>query len=747
MTRGSVGGRLLTRSLLTLATTVCTAHIGGAREILVTDRAQFAAAVKSAKPGDSILLADGEWRDFQMVFTGEGQPDRPLTLAAQTKGKVLLTGQSNLRLGGQHLVVSGLVFRDGYSPTGEVIAFRRDSTQLASHSRVTDVVIDGFSKPDRRAEDIWVALYGTGNRIDHSHFEGKTNAGVTVAVIRGAGQQLENRHRIDHNYFGPRPPLGSNGGETIRIGTSEESLSDSRTIVERNIFDRCSGEVEIVSVKAGGNILRGNLVLESQGAFVLRHGNGNLVERNVFLGRHVPDTGGVRVINRDQIVRDNYFEGLAGEDFTSAIAVMNGVPDSAINRYHQVSGALIERNTIVDSVRITLAAGADTERSAPPVDSRFERNLIVGANGVDPFRVDGDISGIAFAGNVAGTVANPQVTAGFERRDVALARAANGLLYPTDPASVPVGAPRDLKPVTRGEVGAAWYQAFAREADFGSGRTIRVTAGASLAEAVATSGPGDTLAFAPGEYRLAAPLAVRHRLTLAGSPDARTTLRVSAGLVRIKAGGGLRLENLDVDATGVEENPALVDVGSRVAPNYRLAVHYVSVRGPGPKAGLTGIAIAPGTFADAITITGSRFADMATVIAASGEQTSNGWYPVERLSIEGSRFDRVGLVVDLLRRGTDESTFGPRFVLANSNVADSGAGDASLRLSGVQHADITGNAFTGSAPLVVIHSVGTPRTRIAGNRFIATPAPRIEELTYKGPPRAKLSDNMVEAGR
>src|SRR3546814_10947255 len=85
----------------------------------------------------------------------------------------------------------------------------------------------------------------------------------------------------------------------------EESLSDSHTIVERNIFDRTSGEVEIVSVKSGGNIVRENLVLASPGAFVLRHGNGNLVERNIFFGKGVPDPGGVRIINRDQTVRSH----------------------------------------------------------------------------------------------------------------------------------------------------------------------------------------------------------------------------------------------------------------------------------------------------------------------------------------------------------------------------------------------------------------------------------------------------------
>ena len=736
---------MLLRAALTVAIGVSAAQSGFARDIAVADQAQFKQAVKAARPGDSIILADGEWRDFQILFTGTGTADKPITLTARTKGKVILTGQSNLRLGGRHLVVSGLVFQGGASPTSQVISFRRDSKTLAHDSRVTEVVIDDYSKADRRADDIWVALYGTGNRVDHSHFEGKTNAGVTLAVIRRAGDPLDNRHRIDHNYFGPRPPLGSNGGETIRIGTSEESLSASNSIVERNIFDRCSGEVEIVSVKSGGNIIRENLVLESQGAFVLRHGNGNLVERNVFFGKGVPDTGGVRIINRDQIVRGNYFEGLAGKDFKSAISVMNGVPDSVINRYHQVSGARIEHNSILDSARITLAAGADAERSAPPVDSRFEGNLIAGAKGADPFRADGEIGGIAFAGNVEAKVAKPLIVQGVEQRAFTLERAANGLLYPSDPALSAIGAPRDLVPVKREQVGASWYRPPAPEAAFGTGRTTPVRPGASLADAVSKAQAGDILALAPGAYDVAAPLPLRHRLTIAGQQGAAPILRVSAGLARIEGGGGLRLENIELDARPVRADTAMIMVAGTAAPNYSLALDGVAVRGPGKAARLDGIAMTPGTFADAIEIENSRFADMGTVVAAAGEQEPKGWYPVERLAIAGSQFERVAMVADLLRKGTDESTFGPWFAMSGSAVADSGENGASLRLSGVQHSAISGNGFTRSAPVVVIHSVGTPDTRIAANRFTATPAPRIEELAYKGPQRALLSGNAVEA--
>ena len=170
----------------------------------------------------------------------------------------------------------------------------------------------------------------------------------------------------------------------------------------------------------------------------------------------------------------------------------------------------------------------------------------------------------------------------------------------------------------------------------------------------------------------------------------------------------------------------------------------VSVRGPG-KGRLDGIAMAPGTFADDVIITNSDFAEMGVVVAATGEQEPKGWYPMERLTISGSRFARVAMVADLLRKGTDESTFGPWFAMTGSSVADSGRDGASLRVSGAQHADIAQNNFTKSDGILVIHSVGAPETRIASNAFAATPAPRIEELAWKGPPRGQIAGNVMEA--
>ena len=283
------------------------------KEYLVDSQDAFNEIKTGLEPGDTIVLANGTWRDFEILFTGQGQAGSPITLRAQQPGKVVISGQSNLRIAGEHIVVSGLVFKDGFTPTQSVISFRKARGEYAYYSRVTGVVIDSFNNPERRESDHWVEMYGKHNRFDHNHLEGKNNKGVTMAVRLNSEASQENYHRIDHNYFGPRQILGSNGGETLRVGTSHYSMASSFTTVENNYFDRCDGELEIISNKSAGNVIRGNVFYESRGTLTLRHGRDNLLEDNVFFGGGVDHTGGIRVINADQTIRNNYLEGLAGK--------------------------------------------------------------------------------------------------------------------------------------------------------------------------------------------------------------------------------------------------------------------------------------------------------------------------------------------------------------------------------------------------------------------------------------------------
>lgn len=332
-------------------------------------------AFANAQPGDEFVLVDGQWKDKRIELHAEGTESAAVTLKAQTPGKVILTGQSGLKFSGRYIHVSGLHFYN-VSELSEIIQFRTSSKQLAEHCRLTNCAITSDVAPVDDAEQKWVSIYGHHNRVDHSHFSGKQTGGTLLVVWVAEG---ENYHQIDHNYFGPRPVLGKNGGETIRVGTSDVSMNASYTIVEDNLFEKCNGEAEIISNKSCNNIYRRNTFRECSGALTLRHGNDCRVEQNYFLGNKAKGTGGVRIIGTGHIVINNYFADLEGDDGRSAISFMNGLVDSPLSEYFQVEDAIVAYNTFIDcKVAMTIGVEASKKQPLVPKNCHVLNNLYIG---------------------------------------------------------------------------------------------------------------------------------------------------------------------------------------------------------------------------------------------------------------------------------------------------------------------------------------------------------------------------------
>ena len=736
------------RVLLVLVTTLLATPAVSAG-VVVHDPDEYKTAVKNARPGDTIVLANGEWKDFEILFTGNGLPDQPITLTAEEKGKVFITGQSNLRLAGDYLVVSGLVFKDGHTPTREVISFRRTKGDFANYSRVTEVVIDHFNNPERTETDYWVSMYGRYNRFDHNHLAGKSNNGVTMAVRLNSEESQENHHQIDHNYFGHRPILGSNGGETMRIGTSHYSMSNSFTVVENNYFDRCDGEVEIISSKSGKNIFRGNVFFESRGTLTLRHGNDNLVENNVFFGNGVDHTGGIRVINKRQTIRNNYMQGLTGTRFGSAFTIMNGVPDSPINRYHQVEDSLIENNTIIDASHIELAGGSDEERSAVPISTSFSNNLVFSSKGDDPFTIHDDISGISFSGNVVNKVKDFQIKDGFTNRDIKLKRLSNGLMVPADNSLNGIGANPDLKVLDREDTGTSWYPKPKKADRFDGGQTHFIKAsGDKLTKVIAKAAAGDVIELEAGHYLVDRTIQLDKPLTIKSKGSAKPTIAFErTALFEIQAGGSLKLEGLSIsgesspDAAG---NSVIRTSRYSMLGTYDLIIKNCDVKDLDVNHSFNFLTVAKSTFAENIEIHNSSFENVTGAVLALDKETDDlGLYNAEYVVIVDSEFKNIGkAVLSIYRGGTDESTFGPHVEISDSAIETTGKNKrnktgASVHLLGIQVVSIKDNTFKASKGIRVVQTVGEPVTRISDNIFSDTAAPEIINGT------AILSGNTV----
>lgn len=323
------------------------------------------------KPGDKVVMKTGEWKNQLINFKAKGTAEKPITLVAETKGDVVLSGNSNLKIDGEWLVVDGLSFKNGFSLKDDVVIF----TKTTSNSRLTNTSIENYNPSDKTVDYKWVSLHGRNNRIDHCSISGKTHQGTTLVVWL---DDKANNHQIDHNYFGPRPDLGVNGGETIRIGTSTYSMNDSYTTVESNIFDKCNGEVEIISIKSGYNKILNNLFYECVGTVTFRHGNNSEVSNNYFIGNNLANTGGVRIIGENQKVHGNYLYKIAGRTLRSAISVMNAYQNPALSDYWQVKNADIQDNIIVDAREaFVLGAGKDSDRTVAPDGVKIINNYII----------------------------------------------------------------------------------------------------------------------------------------------------------------------------------------------------------------------------------------------------------------------------------------------------------------------------------------------------------------------------------
>lgn len=700
--------------------------------ILVHNVIEFDNAVRNAKPGDAIVLSNGIWNDAELLFEGKGTPENPITLTVEEKGKVILSGASNLRIAGEYLVVEGIVFKNGFTPTTELISFKKDSKNLANNCRLTECVIDDFSNPERQESDYWIAVYGKNNRIDHNHVTGKRNLGVTLAVRLDSEESQENNHQIDHNYFGPRPNLGSNGGETIRIGSSQFSLSNSRTVVEYNYFDRCNGELEIVSNKSCKNTYRYNTFFECAGTLTLRHGSGTLVDGNVFIGNGKSNTGGIRVINGNQTVINNYCIGLTGYRLRSAFVIMNGVPNSSINRYHQVKDAVVKNNTFVNCDNVQLCAGSDKERSATPINSLMANNIFYNDKTAKLFTIYDDISGIKFTDNYTSPNVETKFSDGFKKVKFKLSKNKMGLLIP-ESKEIKTAVTINPDIASKENTGTKWYPKGIKETLLNSGKIINVGPGMNaLYEAAIQSDPGDIIVLNSSEaYYLTKTIEVKHPLTFRANATLKPKLLFEKKvLFEIENGGSLSLEGLRIDG---EEAPdyagnAIISTSKySMNHNYSLYINNCDFVNLDINHSFDVIQVYKNTFADAIQIQNSTFKTITGNIVALDKETEDlGIHNAENVVLKSNSFSDIeGAVLELYRGGTDESTSGPVLEVNHCVFDNVGNGkrnkyNASLSTFGTQVNKIENNIFNKSKGIKLHLTVGEPIVQLFNNNYYAT---------------------------
>lgn len=663
-----------------LALMLATPMAGEARDYM-TSLPGVADCLKKAVAGDRVIIEAGTYRDVDLKWKAVGTKQAPITVEAKP-GTVLITGRSSLVMGGKHFVVSGLEFRNGYPSRRSVVEFA-GGKDFAQDCNLTRCVIDNYNTEDRSQSKSYIYLSGQRNRVDHCELLRKYNLGVTLLVNLNGANNLNNHHQIDHNYFGPREVYGSNGAETMRIGTSQQSYETSATTVCDNFFDRCSGEVEVISIKSCDNIVRGNYLWECEGVVALRHGKRNLVENNTFVGNGKRNTGGVRVVDSDHVIRNNIFVSLAGQRFFSALGVMNAVPNSLPNRYVQVSDITITDNVYVDCTNLEFGTGADAERTSAPRSIDFKRNRLCVSGMQNPFQMVDKASEVRFADNI-------------------MNKNLEGLPSGIKIAKVKLPMVPTYQQMISRTLGKLSETAKTAKAE---ARTVMVAKDADLPQVLAQAEDGDSFVLQGDEYKLVKTVLVQKNVTIR-SVSGKTLLR-SVGtsvphLMTIDNGGSLEVEGLVFDGRlepGGSSPETGISTAKTMTTPYKLKVNNCKFINFGEN-GCAAIRGQKSTFADSLIVTGCLIADCSGGgVDFASEKDDKGRYNAENMLIENCEFRRLlGTPVNVYRGGSDESTAGPYVTVRNCFFYDccNKQRGSVLRLMGPQYLRVSDCQFFNS---------------------------------------------------
>jgi len=692
-------------------------------------------AIKEAKPGYEIILANGVWKDVEIEFIGKGTKENPITLRAETAGEVYIEGVSNLELGGEFLVVSGLYFRNGHTPTSNVIAFRINEDQVANNCRVTDCVILDFNQLQRDNDDLWVQFYGRHNQLDHCYIAGKTNGGPTVRVDLKGNESIKNYHQIENNHFGPRPRKGGARGESIQLGSSFTSMSPSNTTIANNLFEECNGEVEIISSKTNFNEIKNNVFYKSEGSVVTRHGNYVVVDGNYFIGDGENENyGGIRIINTGHWIVNNYFYGIVGKNFRSPIAIMNGIPKSPLNRYNQVTDVVVAYNSFINC-KSPWQFGVGTNisqkdvlplseiRSARPLRTVVANNVIYNKIGdsepiIEHDKADGvtfksnviNNQGVDFENNDRFTADNFELTQiaenifipskfsteiepfkGFEFETIATDLFGNSRANSNSIGAIIEDSTNDPLILDKKKYGASWYS---NEITPKEPQVFEVSNNEDLAAKIAEAQAGDIVSLNAGTYTILKSLVIDKSITIQSKETEKAEIiftgEENTPLFELNPYGLLTLKNVNI--SGDTTQHAFATLKENMFNHFGLTVLGCDINNFDYV-----LKVYKQSFAEAITFKNCIITNSENGLELSEETNDRGDYNTEYLTIDNCLFNNIkSNVIDYYRGGYDESTIGGNLLVTNSMFANCGIKEATnilLNTRGIVNVTISNNTF------------------------------------------------------
>src|SRR5258705_6391554 len=85
----------------------------GSLQYLIHNEQEFNSISQQIKPGDDILIANGTYKPWTLIINSNGTAFKPITIQAETTGKVIFTGDAEkaiFKLTGSYTILRGMYF-------------------------------------------------------------------------------------------------------------------------------------------------------------------------------------------------------------------------------------------------------------------------------------------------------------------------------------------------------------------------------------------------------------------------------------------------------------------------------------------------------------------------------------------------------------------------------------------------------------------------------------------------------------
>lgn len=244
------------------------------------------------------MLGAGTYRDLVIDIGASvrGNAEKPVMVRAASRHGVVLTGRSQVRIAGQHVVVKDLLFQ----------GTREDAVLITGDDdRLEDARFDACGHPQKTQSHI-VVIAPTGQRNDilGNEFIGSLSMSIIIRADKAGAPEQPLGNKVRRNVFRDIKRLSNNGQEPIQIAGPGGAGAPValNALVEENIFERTDGDREAISIKAAGTIVRRNVFRDMDASINLRGSNDNVIEGNLAI-----NTRPIRVAGANNRIVNNYF--------------------------------------------------------------------------------------------------------------------------------------------------------------------------------------------------------------------------------------------------------------------------------------------------------------------------------------------------------------------------------------------------------------------------------------------------------